>query len=443
MNMRYVIGLLITAGASFGIGYALRPAPEVVDGSQPVAPAASLVPAPMQSAADKQAVAEQMGALSDAESFVAKYLRNGEISAKAMERAMSELLAESDPIKMNQMMAELLGQLTPENAPVAMQALQGNVSRDPSQFYLSALFANAWGRIDGEKALDYMKDADGMLGRMGSASALSGWALDEPDQAMAWLESQEDTPQKMIYTAGLINGLAKSDPSSATEYLLSVPENNQMRSRYIDIIANEQMKKGIDEATRWADGLSDASLKGDAFTDLATRYTQQDPEQAGRWIEDRATEPWAQDAVREVADEWAELDPAAAVEWAGGLPEQSQGDAMAAAFEEWTESDPTTASTYLAEMPDSPTKDHAIVGFTERLVREDPEAAMTWASTINNADLRTEALTDAGQAWYRQDQEAASAWLSTSDLPADVQEKVTAPPSRERNFMDAFRGFRN
>ncbi|MGY8688548.1 MAG: hypothetical protein ACKVHP_12550, partial [Verrucomicrobiales bacterium] len=261
-----------------------------------------------------------------------------------MEKAMAELLNESDPIKVNQMMAELLGRMTKENAEVAMTALQKMGTRDPSTMYLTSLFSNSWGRLDGAKAVAFAKEQGGRMAGMGTASALSGWALESPAEAIAWLGEQDDNPQKMFYTAGLINGLAKSDPDSATAYLEGVPGDNQMKGRYVEMIATEQMKKGITEATSWAEGLKDEGLKSDAFEDLANRYTQEDPAKAGEWIASRANEPWASDAVKEVADEWAEKDPAAAVEWAQSLPEGTQVGAMSAAFEEWTESDPTAAS---------------------------------------------------------------------------------------------------
>ncbi len=428
------------------MGWAVKPGGEAGDGGQNVTlngARGSLVPGPTRSAAQSAADRALEATTVTEKPFISKYLKNGVLNEKGMERAMAELLAESDPIKMNQMMAEVLSRLTPENAAVAMNAIQQLGTRDPNQFYLTSLFANAWGRIDGAKALDYMKEqSNGRVSGMGSAAALAGWATDSPEEAVAWLDGQEDNNQKMIYTAGLINGLAKSDPDRATAYLAKVPENNQMRGRYVDIIATEQMKKGIDEATRWAEGLDDEKLRSDAFEDLANRYTQQDPAKAGDWIASRVDEPWARDAVNEVADEWAEKDPAAAVEWAHTLPEDAQLGAMSAAFAEWTETDPTTASEYLADMESSPVKDRAIAGFADKLSREDPQSAITWAETIQDEETRIDALTGAARSWMRQDGEAASAWLQTSGLPAEAQEKVTSAPKFDMSAIEAFRGFR-
>lgn len=450
MNSKYLIGLLFTAGAAFALGWVVKPSGQ--DGGvagnamSPGTGGNSLVPAPTRTVAQlEEDRAIEENSVTEAP-FITKYLQNGALDEKGMERAMAELLAESDPIKMNQMMAEVLARMTPENAQVAMKAIQNLGSRDPSQFYLTSLFASAWGRMDGAKAVAYMQEQNsGRASMMGSAAALSGWAMGSPDEALAWLGEQEENPQNMIYTSGVISGLAKSDPAKATEFLNTIPEDNQMRGRYVDILAAEQAKLGMDEATSWAEGLDDEGLRSDAFEDLANRFTQQDPAKAGEWIASRADEAWAKDAVVEVADEWAEQDPAAAVEWAHTLPEDSQLGAMSAALKEWTESDPTTASEYLADMEASPVRDQAVAGFTDQLAREDPQSAVTWAETIQDEGTRVEALTDAARAWMRQDQEAATAWLQSSGLPAEAQQKVTAPPEQRGfgGFGDFIRGGRN
>ena len=447
MNTKYFLGLLLTAGAAFGLGWVAKPTNDSADvagavGSGPSANGGSVVPGPVRSAEQVAADRAIEAMATTEEPFISKYLKDGVLTPKTMERAMEELLNESDPIKMNQMMAELLGRMTKETAPVAMAAIQKLGSRDPSQFYLTSLFANSWGRLDGEKALEFTQGQSGRMSGMSTASALSGWALESPKEAMAWLDGQEDNTQKMFYTAGLINGLAKSDPESATDYLENVSGDNRMKGRYVEIIASEQMKKGITEATSWAEGLKDDGLKSDAFEDLANRYSQEDPAKAAEWISGRVDEPWAKDAIVEVADEWAERDPVGAVEWAQGLTGDAQNDAMSAALEEWTESDPAEASEFLAEMEASPIKDSAIVGFTERLAREDPESAVTWAGTIGDDAMRNEALTDAARSWYRQDEEAAAAWLETSNLNEDARAKVVEPRSERGDFFRRFGGDR-
>lgn len=444
MNSRILLGLVAATVVGFGMGWlvhsSLAPGESESDGNLSSVPQrSSLVPGPTRTAEELKAERAEAEARREADpTFVGKYLKNGVLDGEGMKKAMAELLSESDPIETNRKLAELLAKLTPENAEVAMKAVQAMGSRDPGQFFMVSLLANAWGQLDGEKALAYTSSqSNRQMSRAGAASALAGWAMESPEEAIAWLDAQEDGNQKTIYNMRLFRGLATGDPDRATDYLVNkVDATDPMKPRYLDQIASEQWKRGPDTATAWAEALEDESLRGAAFEDLANRYTQEDPARAADWITARVDEPWAGDAVKEIADEWAEKDPAAAVEWAKTLPEEAQGGAMSAAFAEWTQADPVTASELLAGMEDSAVKDHAIAGFADQFSREDPAAAVTWAETIQNPQVRQDALTQAGQRWMRQDQEAAAAWLQASGLPEDVQVEISQPPAREFNFDD-------
>ena len=227
--------------------------------------------------------------------------------------------------------------------------------------------------------------------------------------------------------AGILRGLAVSDPARATEYLQNLPADTEGLDRLVDTVANEQMKQGIGTATTWAANLSTDKLKKQAFEQLGDEYARQDPVKAAGWIEDYAGEAYSIEAVEEVADEWAEIDPGAAVDWASRLPEATQATAMESAFQEWEEADAEGASAYLQNMESSPAKDAAISGFVSDLGKDEPAMAIEWAQTIENEATRTDALTDVGRDWYREDPDAASNWIETSGLPVESVEKITAP----------------
>jgi len=236
-----------------------------------------------------------------------------------------------------------------------------------------------------------------------------------------------------------LRGMATTDPAKATEYLESLPADTQGMGQLVNVLANEQMKKGVDEATAWAAGLSTDDLKEDAFDRLSDEYSRQDPVKASTWIESFADKEYAASAVAEVSDEWAEVDPAAAVGWAATLPDASQSGAMENAFDEWAESDPTEAGAYLDKMEPSPAKDSAVAGFVSDLGGENPEVALQWTKTIENEEIRTEAVTDVAKDWYRADKEAASAWLPDSGLAPETVEAITKP---QNDMADIFQRLR-
>ena len=440
----YSLGLLLTAGAAFAAGWIIKPssAPTDQDLATSTVGSGSLISPKTAPKAPAKALEPSAMAV-ETKDFIARYLKNGSLDAKGMTKAMEEVMKESDPVKQNRMIAEILENLTKDNAKEALAAITKMGQRNPARFYMTALFNSTWGRIDGEAAVASAKEnSNGRMAGMGVATALSGWAMEDPDKAMAWVAAQEDTGMtKMMYEGGIINGLARTDPDAATDYLLKMEGNEEAKSRYLDTIATEKMKEGIDEATKWATDLTDPKLKADAFEDLANQYSQQDPAKAAEWVEGQAGEPHAKKAIEEVADEWAEVDPKSAFEWAVTLDGDVQADAVSASFKEWAESDPTTASEYLTEMDASPAKDNAISGFTDQLAREDPESAVTWATTIQDEGIRIDAVEGAARTWFRKDAEAAGTWLETSGLPAESVTKITAEPERRGGF-DFLRGDR-
>ena len=361
---------------------------------------------------------------------------NGIIRAKDMGQAMRDALKESDPLKSNLLFTQLLSELTPENVDAALEALR-EAQQGFEMWQKMALFVGAWGKIDGPAALEYAKELPGPGRMFGSASALSGWAATDPDAAIAWAkENQSEGRESVMAQAGILRGLAISDPVRATEYLQGLPADTEGLQQLVGTLANEQMKQGIGTATTWAASLSTDALKKDAFEQLGNEYARQDPVKAASWIESYADQHFASKAVEEVADEWAEKDPGATVEWASRLPETNQAVAMESAFQEWEESDAEGASTYLQSMEPSPTKDAAIAGFVSDLGREEPAVAIEWAQTIESEATRTEALTDVASDWFKADPEAAGAWIETSGLPVESVQKITTP---EDNRADMFR----
>lgn len=428
---------ILVAGAAFGAGWFLRPT-TTTDAGGSDTPGASAANVAATQATELQVERTENSAGAATEEFgIQKYFDgNGLIGAKDMARAMRDALKESDPLKSNLLFTQLLSELTPENIDEALAALR-EAPQGWEMWQKMGLFVGAWGKLDGPAALEYAKEMQGPGRMFGSAAALSGWASKDPDAAIAWAdENQSEGRESVMAKAGILRGLAISDPIRATEYLQQLPENTPGMEQLVGTVANEQMKQGMSTATAWAASLSTDALKEQAFEQLGNEYARQDPVKAASWIESYADKAYAEEAVEEVADEWAEIDPGAAVDWASKLPGDAQATAMESAFQEWEESDAEGASAYLLNMESSPAKDAAIAGFVSDLGKDEPAAAIEWANTIENEATRTEALTDVAKDWYREDAEAAGAWIETSGLPVEAVKEITTPRD---NRGDMFR----
>ncbi len=374
------------------------------------------------------------------ESGAAELKTRRELSEEQMREAILKAIHEPNPVKSNLLFAQLLDQLTPENVEAAIETFRENAN-DPSMFRQMGLFTYAWGAMDGAKAVDYAQSLDGRGAVFGTSSALSGWASSDPEAAIEWLDGQEvDGMEKSMYARGLINGLAQTDLKLATEFALSV-DDKEMQFQFFDVIAREQMEKGIDSASAWISTLPDVEAQKNALYNISRQYARQDLDAAADWVLQYANEPFGANAVGEVADELAERDPAEAIKWVSTLPDgEAQQRGMAATLREWGRSDPTGASEYLNTMPDSEAKDRAVSSFAQTVSREDTESALAWATTIADPQIREETTIRVGQDYFRQDPAGAQQWVTTSGLSAEAQQQVTNPPRRDSPFGGFGRG---
>jgi len=362
------------------------------------------------------------------ENFLLKHMlaEQGVLAAEGMTAAMREAMAETDPVKRSLMMAQLMQSLTAENAKSALAVLRESPDRREN-FQYFALLNYAWGQVDGKAAIANAMEQGGRGGAYGAMSVLSGWAGTDPEGAKEWIAGQEDGREKSMYMNGLVDGLAKSDPAAATEYVLSMPGpeegEDDPRGRYIDNIAGEMLKQGVDAASTWADGLPEGSLRASALSEVAEYYARQDISAAAAWVEAYAGSEDANRAVREIADRWANDSPQEAAEWVSGLPADSQGGAMRTVFSEWAQEEPVEAANYLTDMAASPARDSAVSGFSMRFAGEDPTTAMEWTDSIANADMREETQVMVARQWLRQDEEAAQAW-AVENLSEEAQAQM-------------------
>ncbi len=448
-------GWLLSAVATFGLGWTLKPGPESTSNSALSASGGegSFVPAVRLKSEEAIAAAKRVDGL-----FLDKYVIGDQFLPESMTAAMKEVLGEDDPLKRAALMSALLAQLTPENAKAAWEVMKdsrGGGRRGPGGDNSRQLFLNAWGRVDGEAALTELMAAmqteggeegrgrggrggrgggDRGRGMMDTYSALTGWATADGANAAEFVDGLEDDRMKGVYMNGIVRGMLVNGVDEAVKYVSNLPEGTENKNRYMSSIADEMLEEGVSSATKWVDALGDDSLKEGAMTRVASEFVRDDLEGAVAWVADHAGESYANDAVEEVAERWAEQDPQAVIEWGADLPESAQAEVYYQALDEWTKSDALAASEYLTSMPVSAAKDSAVEGFATELAKEDPESAIVWAQTIGDESLRSDAVTEVAQNWYRQDQAAVKAWLPTSGLSQDAQVAVTAPQDRGGNF---------
>jgi hypothetical protein len=349
----------------------------------------------------------------------------GRIPAQKMTVAVQQALRESDPVKAMMYFSELIKELRPENAPAAFKSVRETVSGFETMRYMPML-TYAWGTMDGANALKAMKEIGGREAMLGSAATLAGFASVDPGGAKKWLSENGSAETKWILDRALVSGLARSDLEGATKYVLSMDEKD--RGSYVEVLAEQKIKSGINEAATWAQGLSDPGMKASALQRVAQQYTRQDPAQAAEWAKQFASESYGKEVVGSVAREYADSDPKAALAWAATLPgSETQSEAYGRVFREWGRTDPTAASESLNSLPPGAPKDQAIGSFSRTIARESPEDAITWAGSIADPVSREETQVEVVQRWRMTNAEQATQW-ATQNLSPEAQQKVLQPP---------------
>jgi hypothetical protein len=452
--------LLLSSAGAFGLGWGLKPAPSPKGGTISV----ETSPDDQSTLTPKQRI-KSAAMLAKASSPIGEYLNSGIIRSEDMSVAITAMMKENDPLKKNAMFSALLEQLTPENAKAAFTALRESRGNRRGGFGRGGgdemrLLLNAWGRVDGKKAVAELtalseaerakREANGETERGGRGgrdgggafdiySALSGWATNDAESALAYVnEIEGDDRRKGMYTSGIVRGLMANGTDEAISFISNLPtDDDNSRGRYMSTVAEEMLENGAASAAKWAGSLEADDLKGGAMDRIAGSFAREDLDGAIEWIGAHSSEAYASRAVTEVAERWAETDPQAVIDWASDLPESTQQSVFEEALDEWTEKDPAAASEYLAQMPASNVKDSAVEGFAKELSREDPEAAAVWAGTIGNEELRSSTLQEVARDWLRNDRAAAEAWLPTSGLTEEAQQK--ALENQGRGGFDRFR----
>lgn len=351
------------------------------------------------------------------------------LSADTMRQAITEALRESNPVKSQMLFARLMEELTPENAASAYAMIRENVGGMESMRYMG-LMAYAWGSVDPEAAMKQMAEAGGDRrgGMFGQASVLSGWASTDPKGALEWYQSYDGEGKEWMSNS-LVSGLAKTDPEAALKFATGLEDQDQ-RNRAADTLVREIIKgKGIDEASKWIAGLSDASMQKSAFQTVADQLYRSDPAKAIEMVKSHANDPYAAGAISNIAGQLARQDVQKGLEFANQFTGAAQSSAYRDIIGQWMRQEDGAhsleASQYVTNLPAGPARDAGAAAIANSIDREDPVSAIAWAKSIQDAEMREDAMVAAARAYSFRDPAGFQQWLPTSGLSAEAQAQIT------------------
>ncbi len=224
-------------------------------------------------------------------------------------------LKDPNPINRRKAFSELLEGLTAENALAIREQIKA-LPQNSSEF---RDFHYAWGAVAGSEAVLNGMDSE----ERDMEVTLAGWAGADPTAALAWFNglSDEERAKSGELKAGMVHGLADTDPTAAANFVFELNENGDRQAEgLLRIVTGEMLRSvGAEEASRWSESLPEGQLRAAAMDNVANRFVAEDPVAAAAWAERFADQPENARVIEEVGDEWAERDPVAAVSWLESL----------------------------------------------------------------------------------------------------------------------------
>jgi len=365
--------------------------------------------------------------------------RGHAIDARSIRKQLPQALRSRDLVAGNLAVAEILAGLNKDNIGAALRVFEDAPGSFRTDSYFR-LFMHAWGKVDGQAAVEYaLSDDRGRRVRGAGMMAIGAWAGADPLAAQDFLASLDaDRRTQQYLTEGLVRGWSETDLAGATAFVDGMGDSGE-QGRYVYLLASQYMsQEGTRGAFRWAESAAlqhaGTPYLSQIVNSVTVEVARRDPEEAAAWIDRNAdNEALSSRAFAEVADELAERDPVAASQWLDKYFDDERVNARVVGemTREWARSDAAAAAEWVSQHAGSEKIDVNVVSSISRQWAEDePLAAIEWLDTLNNDTLMIRGLASVVDRWANQDATAAGDWLNTIDRDATYDPVVESYANR-------------
>jgi hypothetical protein len=236
----------------------------------------------------------------------------------------------------------------------------------------------------------------------------------DPEAAMAWLQTQSTTDDRLRGMLEVVALWAAEDSESA---LLWLESNAQGIARFETLNSGIELWAARDpeNAAAWVEGMANDGSKLTAAESLAAAWARSDPPLAAQWVRGLEHGPIRQQAAAAMTDAWAQKDPQAASVWALAEAEfNGATELLQIAVERYTEKDPEAAAAFLREMAVATDASAVLAQHVKTRAEDDPAATAAWLETLPSDDpiAAPQNARSLMQTWATSDSIAASEWMS-------------------------------
>ncbi|MES2439592.1 MAG: hypothetical protein V4584_11020 [Verrucomicrobiota bacterium] len=291
-----------------------------------------------------------------------------------------------------------------------------------------ALLLSAWAKTDPLTALTYAREKTN--GGFATNTILTSWATADPEAAIQWAIANHEGDEGNRFFAGIIRGLAGSDPARATALLTSMPRGDE-RGDALEEMVPHILKSGPDQARTWVAGIDDETLRNGLMNEMAEPMAEKDPKGTAAWLIANPGEA-SNRRMDDVFEKWAEKYPQDALASFNSLP---AGDARTNALEglagTLAKEDPKAAVALLDRYPGD-VNDGVVQAVVWDSFRNDPMTAADQIARITNEGQRDQMYRRALGRWMERDPASANAWLQQNPVSENVMNHLARQQAERR-----------
>jgi len=342
--------------------------------------------------------------------------RNSLRTTEERKARLEEIIRGENALDRNRALLAFIDQLGPDDFAAAVDHFR-SLGLTDSRMGEYALLLTAWAKVDPTGALAYAKENTGT--DFARNTILSTWAATDPESAIRWANANHDGTGPNPHMAGIIRGIAESDPARATELLAGMPRSTE-RGQALDGIMTHILRQGADAARSWISSLTDDSLRNGALLRMANSMAIQDPAGTVDFLISNPGEA-AQRRMDDVYNRWASQDKEAALGSLATLPQgEIRSNALRGIVSNIASQNPQEAvalmDRYSADVTDRMVHSMIWMSFDS-----DPAIAASQISRISDEESRDRMYRRALGAWIESDPAAAQSWIQSNPLPDSIQ----------------------
>jgi hypothetical protein len=338
-------------------------------------------------------------------------------SASGAERLsrLESIIRGENPLDRSRSLLAFIDQLGPEDFEEAVAHFR-SLGLTEERMGEYAMLLSAWAKADPLSALAFAKE--NTRSRFATDTILTTWASVDPEAAIRWAEANHTGDGANPNLAGIIRGLASTDPQRATQLLTGMPKSIE-RGQALDAMMPWLLSQGNGATRAWIEGITDDSLRNGAMLRAAERMAATDPAGTVAWLLENPGEA-SQRRMDDVYSAWARKDEQAAMSSLATLPAgEIRSDALRGLVSSAALRDPAHAVSIMDRYAGD--VDYGVVrNFIWHSFGRDPALAMDQIPRIADAGERDQMYLRVVSRWIDRDPAAANAWMQGADLPPSV-----------------------